>query len=460
VPSAPGFEVSGATLGPEEIAEAMTWPGVIGLGEVMNFPAVYNNEENIHSEMEITRQAGKVIGGHYPSNDLGPRFHGYVAGGANDDHEGTHKEDAIARVRQGMKAMLRFGSAWHDVAEGVRAITEDGLDPRFFILCTDDSHCETLVNEGHVNRAVRQAILHGIDPLTAIQMTTLNTAEHFGVSRDVGMIAPGRFADILLVKDLAELTPDLVIARGVPVAENGKVILEFPGAVYPDWAINSVHLARNLTPADFRLTIGQTSPHNASPDHVLANVIGVIENQAPTRWLRSELPVRNGEVSADPTGDLAKVAVIDRHHASGRIQLGLVSGFGFDQPCAIGSTVAHDSHQMILVGTADADLALAANELARMGGGQIVVRQGRVIGELALPVAGLMATEPAGSVARQAASILDGFRRCGCQLNNPNMQLSLLGLVVIPDLRISNLGLVDVNQMKFVPLFESNSAAD
>jgi adenine deaminase len=457
VPSAPGFETPGATFGPNEIAEAMKWPGVIGLGEVMNFRGVYNSEEKIHTELAITREAGKVVGGHYASIDLGLPFHGYVAGGADDDHEGTRKVDAIARVRQGMKAMLRFGSAWHDVAEGVRAITEDRLDPHYFILCTDDSHCETLVNDGHLNRAVRQAIAHGIAPLTAILMATLNTAEHFGVSKDVGMIAPGRFADILLVRDLAEFKPDLVIAKGIPVAEHGKTILDIPKITYPDWAINSVHLAKDLMPADFRLMIDKILASKESSDCIIANVIGVIENQAPTRRLRLEMPALSGEVKADVQRDIAKVAMIDRHHASGRIQLGLVSGFGFNLPCAIGSTVAHDCHQMILVGTDDGDLAIAANELARIGGGQIVVSQGKVIGQLALPVAGLMSNERADLIARQTVSILDGFRQCGCQLNNPNMQLSLLGLVVIPDLRISDLGLVDVNQMNFIRLFEAIS---
>jgi adenine deaminase len=190
--------------------------------------------------------------------------------------------------------------------------------------------------------------------------------------------------------------------------------------------------------------------------HGIANVIGVIENQAPTRHLRVEVYFEGGEIRADLDRDLVKIALVERHHGTGRIQLGLVSGFGFDQPCAIGSTVAHDSHHMILVGSNDADLALAANLLAEMGGGQVVVSQGKVIGQVALPIGGLMSNQRAEVVAKQAASILEGFKRCGCQLNNPNMQLSLLGLVVIPELRISDLGLVDVNQFSLIPLIEDS----
>lgn len=447
VPSAPGLETPGASIGPEEVAEAMTWEGVIGLGEMMNFPGVYSSDEKMHTEMAATRAAGKVIGGHYATPDLGLPFHGYVAGGPEDDHEGTRMEDAVARVRQGMKAMLRFGSAWHDVAAQIRAVTEMGLDPRHFILCTDDSHSATLVGEGHVNRAVRQAIAQGLSPLRAIQMATLNTAEHFGLARQVGMIAPGRFADLLILNDLAQFTIDTVIAKGTIASRAGRALLPIPSFTYPEWAIHSVHLKQPLTADDFHLTV----PTNG---RVIANVIGVIENQAPTRHLRLEVKSNNGAIHPDIDQDLAKVALIERHAGSGRIQVGLVHGFGFDVPCAIASTVAHDSHHMIVVGTDEANMAIAANELANLGGGQIVIRQGEVIGQVALPIAGLMSHERGEVVARKAATVLYGFRACGCQLNNPNMQLSLLGLVVIPELRISDLGLVDVNQFKLIPVLQ------
>ncbi len=453
VPSAPGLETPGASIGPKEVEQAFTWPGIIGLGEMMNFPGVIAGDTKMHAEMAVTRAANKVIGGHYPSPDLGPAFHAYVAGGADDDHEGTTMEDATARVRQGMKAMLRFGSAWHDVAEGVRAITELGLDARHFILCTDDSHCGTLVNEGHVNRALKQAIAQGIPPITAIQMTTLNTAEHFGVSKDVGMLAPGRYADLLIVPDLVNFTPDLVFSKGRLVAQDQQLVVDIPAFQYPAWSTASIHVAKALTADDFCLRAPKNSLISG---HGIANVIGVIENQAPTRHLQVEVNFEGGEIRADLDRDLVKIALVERHHGTGRIQLGLVSGFGFDQPCAIGSTVAHDSHHMILVGSNDADLALAANLLAEMGGGQVVVSQGKVIGQVALPIGGLMSNQRAEVVAKQAASILEGFKRCGCQLNNPNMQLSLLGLVVIPELRISDLGLVDVNQFSLIPLIEDS----
>lgn len=448
VPSAPGLETPGATIEPDDVAEALTWPGVIGLGEVMNFQGVFMGDEKMHAEMAATRAAGKVIGGHYASPDLGLPFHGYAAGGAEDDHEGVTQEDAVARVRQGMKAILRYGSGWKDVAEQARAITEMRLDSRRFLLCNDDVHAATLAHEGHMDRVVRYAIAQGLPPMTVIQMATLNTAEHFGVSREVGMIAPGRFADMLIVRDLAQFEVSTVMARGQLAAQDGRLSLKWNGFVYPDWARQSVHIPRSLSAEDFRLTVPM-----AGEGVVTANIIGVIENQAPTRHLRQEVRVANGDIQL--ADGLAKVALVERHRGSGQVQVGLVSGFGFDTPCAAASTVAHDCHHLIVVGTSETDMALAANELARVGGGQVVARRGEIIGRVELPIAGLMSNETARVVAQKAATVLDGFRACGCRIQNPNMQLSLLALVVIPELRISDLGLVNVNQFALMPVLET-----
>ncbi len=449
VPSAPGLETPGASIGPDEVAEAMTWPNVIGLGEMMNFPAVIEADDKMLAEMALTHAANKTIGGHYASPDLGLPFHGYVAGGAEDDHEGTRVEDAIARVRQGMKPMLRYGSAWHDVANQVKAITKNKLDSRRFILCTDDSHAQTISEDGHMDRVLRHAIGEGLDPMTAIQMMTINTAEHFGLTREIGMIAPGRWADIVLVKDLKDFHADMVIARGQVIAEKGKWIVDLPDVKYPKWVAQSVNLKRPLKADDFVL-----KSRAREGSRVTANVIGVIENQAPTRHLKQQVTVHGHEVHIDMKRDLAKIALVERHRGTGGVTVGLVSGFGFNANCAVGSTVAHDSHHMIVVGTDEECMAMAANELAKSGGGQIVVKDGKVIGQVGLQIAGLMSTEHADIVAKKAATVLDGFKACGCNLNNPNMQLSLLGLVVIPELRISDKGLVDVTQFEFISVIE------
>lgn len=449
VPSAPGLETPGSSIGPKEVAEAMKWKGIIGLGEMMNFPGVFMGDKKMIDEMSATRAAGKVIGGHYASPDLGLPFHGYVAGGAEDDHEGTRLDDAIARVRQGMKAMLRYGSAWFDVAAQVKAITEKKLDSRRFILCTDDSHAETLTQEGHMDRVLRHAISEGLNPMTAIQMMTINTAEHFGLTREMGMIAPGRWADVVLVEDLMNFKADMVIAKGQVIAEKGEWQVKLPVVKYPKWVTNSIHLKKKLTAEDFVL---RTRADDGA--EIDANVIGVIENQAPTRHLKLKVKAGNGEVKADMKRDIAKIALVERHRATGKVVVGLVKGFEFTRKCAIGSTVAHDSHHMIVVGTDDENMAIAANELAKCGGGQVVVLDGKVVGLVEFPIAGLMSNERADIVAKKAGTVLEGFKMCGSELNNPNMQLSLLALAVIPELRISDKGLVDVTRFDFIPVLE------
>ncbi len=446
VPSAPGLETPGAAIGPAEVAEAMTWPNIIGLGEMMNFPGVFLGDETMHAEMAVTRQAGKVIGGHYASPDLGRAFHGYVAGGPADDHEGTRLEDAVARVRQGMKAMLRLGSAWYDVAAQVKAITELGLDSRNFILCTDDSHSGTLVHEGHMNRVVRHAIAQGLKPITAIQMATLNTALHFGVEQEVGSITPGRSADLILTSDLTTLPIELVIAAGEVVAEAGRLLVDIPPYDYPAFARNTVRLGKRLDSADFII------PAPAYVSTVTARVIGVVENQAPTRALTAALPARDGVAQMNPAADVCQVALVERHRATGQVTNGFVSGFGFNTPCAVAATVAHDSHHMLVVGTDRADMARAANRLGEVGGGVVVFREGQEIALVELPIAGLMSDERAEVVADKADRMVQAMAACGCSLHNAYMQLSLLALVVIPELRISDLGLVDVTRFAVTPL--------
>ncbi|MFB8343707.1 adenine deaminase [Brucella cytisi] len=441
VPSAPGLENAGATLSTEDVKEALTWPNIIGLGEMMNFPGVAANDPKMAAEIAATQRAGLTVGGHYPSPDLGRTFHAYVAGGPADDHEGTTVDDAIARVRQGMRAMLRLGSAWFDVATPVKAITERGVDPRNFVLCTDDSHSGTLVYDGHMNRVVRHAIAQGVKPITAIQMATINTAQHFGVERELGSIAPGRRADLIVTSDIASLPIEMVFARGQLLAENGILVADIPAYEYPESAKNTVKLGKVLAATDFDIAANDV-------DKVDVRVIGVVENQAPTKALQRNLPVSEGIVQMDRTGDVCQIALVERHRATGAVVNAFVSGFGYDTDCAMASTVAHDSHHMIVVGTNKADMAQAANRLHEVGGGIVLIAGGSEIALVELPVAGLMSDERAEVVADKAKRLVEGMRACGCTLNNAYMQHSLLALVVIPELRISDIGLVDVTRFE------------
>ena len=445
-PSAPGLETTGFEITPEDVAQAMEWPGIIGLGEMMNFPGVSNADPKMLAEIAATQHAGKTVGGHYASPDLGPAFAGYVAGGPADDHEGTCEADAIARMRQGMRSMIRLGSAWYDVESQVTAITKQGLDPRNMILCTDDCHSGTLVNDGHMNRVVRHAIDCGCDPLVALQMATINTATHFGLEREIGSLTPGRRADVVLTSDLATLPIETVIARGQVVAEKGTCIVDCPHYDWPDTARQTVHLGKQLETADFAIP----APRGANA--VTANVIGVVENQAPTKALKFELPVTDGQVQA--TGEVAQIALVERHRATGGVTNAFVSGFGYQGKMAMASTVAHDSHHMIVVGTDPDNMALAANRLGEVGGGITIFKDGEELAIVDLPIAGLMSDRPAAEVAAKADRMMQAMRDCGCTLNNAYMQHSLLALVVIPELRISDLGLVDVRTFEFIPVLD------
>ena len=445
-PSAPGLETTGFEISAEDVAEAMGWPGIIGLGEMMNFPGVINGDTQMLAEMAETMNAGKTVGGHYASPDRGSAFSAYVAGGAADDHEGTTEEDALARVRNGMRSMMRLGSAWYDVETQITAITERGIDPRNFILCTDDCMAETLVNDGHMNRVVRHAIDCGCDPLIALQMATINTATHFGLERELGSIAPGRRADMIITSDLKTLPIEHVIARGKTVAKNGKITVDCPHYDWPDSARQTVHLGKPLEEKDFDILAPK------GKNTVMTRVIGVVENQAPTKALNFELPVIEGCVKA--SGDVCQIALVERHRATGHVSNGFVSGFGYTGNMAIASTVAHDSHHMIVVGTSHADMALAANRLGEVGGGVTVFKDGQELALVELPIGGLMSDQPAAEVAARAAKMIEAMVACGCNLNNAYMQHSLLALVVIPELRISDLGLVDVTKFELTSVLE------
>ncbi|MDC1532895.1 amidohydrolase family protein, partial [Amylibacter sp.] len=445
-PSAPGLETTGFEISAEDVAEAMGWPGIIGLGEMMNFPGVINGDTQMLAEMAETMNAGKTVGGHYASPDRGAAFSAYVAGGAADDHEGTAEEDALARVRNGMRSMMRLGSAWYDVETQITAITERGIDPRNFILCTDDCMAETLVNDGHMNRVVRHAIDCGCDPLIALQMATINTATHFGLERELGSIAPGRRADMIITSDLKTLPIEHVIARGKTVAKNGKITVDCPHYDWPDSARQTVHLGKPLEEKDFDIL----APKGKKT--VMTRVIGIVENQAPTKALNFELPVIEGCVKA--SGDVCQIALVERHRATGHVSNGFVSGFGYTGNMAIASTVAHDSHHMIVVGTSHADMALAANRLGEVGGGVTVFKDGQELALVELPIGGLMSDQPAVEVAGRAAKMIEAMVACGCNLNNAYMQHSLLALVVIPELRISDLGLVDVTKFELTSVLE------
>ncbi len=448
VPAAPGFEDAGAVFGPDEIAKAMNWPGICGLGEMMSFPGVLAGDPKVHGELKATLEAHKPITGHYSMPGEFQGLAAYTAAGIRSDHEAVLKEDALNRLRLGMYTKMREGSAWHDVAATVKSLTETGIDSRRAVLVSDDVHPETLLSIGHLNHVVRRAINEGLNPIKAIQAVTINCAECFGMDQELGAIAPGRFADILFLKDLAKVDIDKVMVDGHIIAQEGRLLVDLPAVEYPEFARNSVHLQQPLNSTHFRVTVP------ADRTSIQVRVMEIIEASVLTKHLTTELPVVNGVVEASVQHDLAKAAVVERHGNNKGIGFGFVKGFGFHSG-AVASTVAHDSHNLLIVGMNDEDMALAGNTLAECGGGMVAVRDGKVLALLPLPIAGLMSDRLVEDVAAQLSKVHQAWEELGCNLVSPFMTMALLSLPVLPELRLTNRGLVDTVKFRFVDLFSS-----
>ncbi|HHX76889.1 MAG TPA: adenine deaminase [Firmicutes bacterium] len=447
VPAAAEFEDAGASIELDDIAEMLSWPQTAGLGEMMNYPGIIFGDCQSHRKVQITLKAGKPVTGHFASPSTGIDLQAYIASGCSSCHESTRKEEALAKMRLGMYAMLREGSAWQDVKQTVKAITEKRIDSRFAILVSDDTHPESLLARGHINYVMRRAIEEGLEPVKAIQMVTINPARYFNKEADLGSISPGKCADILVLKDLAGVEVDKVFANGKLVAQEGRLLLEPPAYKYPDWARSTVNIKHPLKPDDFNIE----PPQGAQKD-VVVKVIKAIESKAVTQSITARLDITETDVPASIAADIIKIACIERHKGTGTIGLGFVTGFAL-KGGAVASTVAHDSHNLLIIGTNNNDMALAANELAAAGGGMIVVRDGKVLALLKLPVAGLMSEQSIGQVADNIEKLTAAWQALGCTMKSPFMTMSLLSLPVIPQLRLTNRGLVDVDTFAFTDLF-------
>ena len=450
VPATADLETTGASLSLEEIAQGLSQDTIIGLGEMMNYPAVLSGDTTVHNILKATLDRHKTITGHYSVPDEGgPGLNAYIAAGANCCHETTTKEDALAKMRLGMYVQIREGSAWCDVKETIKAITEHQIDPRFTCLVSDDLHPDTLLSTGHMDYIIKRAIEEGVRPVVAIQMATINAAECFGLASDLGSIAPGKWADLVLLSDLTKVKVEKTIINGEVVAENSHFLLPLSPSSYPDFAKQTMHINKPLKTEDFKIPVPEGYNQSTIPVHV----IGIIEANAHTLHKRGILAVNNGFVTSDISQDLLKLAVIDRHSGNGTKSLSFVTGFQIKDG-AVASTVAHDAHNLCIIGTNDEDMALAANTLVGVGGGQVVVQNGKVLALNPLPIAGLMSEEPIEVVAHQVAQIDEAWKAIGCPIRSPFMTMALLSLAVIPELRLTNKGLVDTVNFQVLPIFD------
>lgn len=445
VPAAPGLEDTGGSVSLSDIENLIQRDDIIGLGEMMNFPGVISGDPDVHSFIAATLANKKCVTGHFSIPETGKMLNAYISSGTRSCHETVRSVDAVAKMRLGQYVKIREGSAWHDLKEVIKAITEQKVSSRFGLLVSDDSHPRTLNQMGHLDHIVKRAIEEGVNPIEAISMVSLNVAECFFLSQDFGSVSPGKMADINLLNDLTTVQVDQVIIGGKQVAENGHLTQPHPQFIYPDWAKNSVKLKAPLEASDFTI--------QASGDTALANVIEIQEAKVGTTGVVESLQVIDGSVAADAEKNIAKVAVFERHKATGSRGLGFVKGFNF-KAGAVASTYAHDAHNLLIVGTNDADMVLAGNQLAASGGGFIAVKDGKIIALLPLPIAGLMSDQPAADVEKEICKLENAWVKLGCELVSPFMTMSLLALAVIPDIRITNKGLFDVLQFKFIDVLK------
>ncbi len=430
---ATNLETSGAIIGVTELEEMMHEPGVIGLGEVMNYPGVINGLPDVLSKIALFE--GKPVDGHAPGL-RGRELSTYILAGPDSDHECTDPDEACEKIKKGMYVFLREGTGARNLADLVPAVLSG--DPSRFCLCTDDRHPADLMERGHVDSIVRDAIALGISPVTAIQLATVNAAERFGLS-DRGAIAPGRIADIIVLDDLEAMEISMVFKAGTLV-----------GAAYEP--VFDVEAESAIHESTFNVADIEKSKLDVFPKGSSARVIRLVEGQIMTDI--ELLPVESSrkDLFYDTERDVLKVVVFERHKGTGNVGVGLVRGFGLERG-ALASSVAHDSHNIIAVGASDEDILCAVRRVVELKGGQVVAVNGSCVAELPLPIAGLMSDMPVERVSEMQSACEKEAEAIGCAVEHPFMVMSFLALPVIPRLRITDMGLVDVDAFSHVPLF-------
>lgn len=434
VPATP-FETSGFDLNSYDLSLLIDKPWVLGIAEMMNFPGVLNLDKNVMAKLELAKQRDKRIDGHAPmlsNKDLCA----YIASGVKSDHECTTPNEAIEKLRLGMYLMIREGTAAKDLNALIPVLKN--CNTRKCLFVTDDRHPSDL--KEHINGMVRRSVEAGVDPIKAVQCASLNTAEYFGL-KDLGAVAPGYRADLLILPDLKTFKPDMVIKGGKTVYENGSLTVNFEETEVPS-VRGSVNV-KWIEKDDFRIEALSDS----------ARTIEIIPHQLVTKSTVSPIKIENGNAVSNTDTDTLKICVIERHRATGNIGKGFVKGFNIKNG-AIASTVAHDSHNMIIVGTNDEDMYTAAVELVKSQGGKVVVSGGKILSKLPLPIAGLMSNEDFGYVVNKCEELNNAAHSIGCRLEDPFMTMGFLSLPVIPELKITDKGIFDTTKFDFVNIFD------
>ncbi len=447
VPTAPGLETTGGILGLKEVEELLDWKESLSLGEIDPSKIfIYGGE--YFDKIAAAHSRRKIVNGHAIGR-LGQELNVYASAGISDDHECVEFNELLERIRLGLAVLIREGSSERNVDRLIAGVLENGLSTDRLMFCTDDKHVNDILREGHINYNVNRAIKLGMDPLQALRMATINAARHFRVEDEVGSITPGHLADILLVEDLQRINPVEVYFEGELVARSGRMINPAEPATYPEWIQNTVVLRNPVTPATFAIESSSADADKTAVTRV--HLIELVEDQIINLRKEAELPVSDGFIGGDVAADILKLAVVERYGKTGGVGFGFVRGFKLTSG-ALASSVSHDHHNIVCVGTNDEDMSVAVNAVADMQGGFVAADRGKVIGSLPLPICGLMSPESVGKVIAEADRINEVARSLGCKMDAPFMSLSFISLPTVPDLGITDMGLVDVLEHRVIEL--------
>lgn len=443
VPTAPGLETTGAILGAKEVEEIMGWEESISLGELDPSKILFVKEEYLHKVAD-TLSKRKIVNGHAIGR-LGQELNVYASSGISDDHECVNFEELLSRLQVGMKVLIREGSTERNLDELITGVLEHNLDFDNLMFCTDDKHASEIKEEGHINYNVTRSIELGVEPVQAIKLATINAAKHFRLEDEIGSITPGRLADIILVKEITDIKPTAVFFEGKVVAQAGNLLEECKVSEYPDWIKNTVILKNPIDANSFDMN----SATNKNKTKV--NLIKLIDRQIINTREVAELPVENGRIKIDLQQDVLKLAIVERYGKTGGVGVGFVQGFKLKKG-AMAYSMSHDHHNIVVVGTNEEDMAAAANGVAEMQGGLTVAENGKVTHSMQLLIGGLMSENPAEKVMEDLEVMNKAASRLGCEMDAPFMALSFISLPTVPELGLTDKGLIDVLRHELIPV--------
>ena len=441
-----GLQTTGSTLHPEMIDQLIQMPEAVGLAEVLAPPILAGSPASAHM-LELAKKYHKTAEGHAPAV-MGEALNAYVGAGVTSDHESTNKEEALAKLRSGLHVLMREGSASTDLRPCLKIITEEHVDTRYCSMVSDDIDALHISRKGHLDNKVRIAVEEGVDPVTAIQMVTINPAENFHLQDRLGSITPGKIADIVFLSSLEQCSVEKVIANGELVVDDRKLTKELPAPNYSNLLRGTVKLSHKITGDDLVLKVDPK--YTAAKVHV----IGASHDTLLTDALEADLSVENGVVLPDVENDVLRIACVERYGKNGSVGKSFIKNFGLKSG-AIAISVGHDHHNITVVGTEAEDMAFAVNRVAELQGGLVLVKDGKVLSEIPLPICGLLSDLDGETVANKLKEMIAVLRTLGCEVPSPNITLSFITLIFIPCFGITDQGLFDVREFKIIdPVIE------